>query len=55
MSVLYIMLPATLFLAAIALTAFILATRNGQYDDVDTPGYRLLGDDDAPPERNPQD
>lgn len=49
MSVLYIMLPAALFLAACAVGAFIFAARNGQYDDMDTPAYRLLPDDDAPP------
>ncbi len=48
-SVLYIMLPAALLVAGAALVAFILAVRGGQYDDLDTPAYRMLPDDDAPP------
>jgi len=48
MSVLYIMLPAALLVAGAALGAFILATRAGQFDDLDTPAYRMLPDDDTP-------
>ncbi len=48
MSVLYIMLPAALLIAGAALYAFIRAARSGQFDDVDTPAYRILTDDDAP-------
>lgn len=47
MSVLFIMLPAALLVAGAALSAFILATRAGQFDDLDTPAYRMLPDDDA--------
>jgi cbb3-type cytochrome oxidase maturation protein len=49
MSVLYIMLPAALFVAAGAVLAFIMAARGGQYDDLETPAYRMLPDDDASP------
>lgn len=54
MSILYIMLPAALFLAACAVGAFIIAARDGQYDDMDTPAYRLLPDDDAPASGTPE-
>lgn len=49
MSVLYIMLPAALLVAAAAVIAFVIAARAGQYDDLDTPAYRMLSDDDATP------
>lgn len=47
MSVIFIMLPAALFIAAIAAIAFIRSAKSGQYDDLDTPALRMLSDDDA--------
>lgn len=46
MSVLYIVLPLALVLAAAGLGAFLWAVRKGQYDDLDTPPWRALFDDD---------
>lgn len=46
MSVLFIVLPLALVIAAGAVMAFVWATRDGQFDDLDTPGVRLLHDDD---------
>lgn len=51
MSVLYIMLPAALAIAAAAVIAFVRAAQSGQYDDLDTPPYRVLLDDDMAFER----
>ncbi len=48
MSVLYMMVPAALLIAAGAVVAFVRAAKSGQYDDLDTPAYRMLADDDAP-------
>lgn len=48
MSVLYIMLPVALTIAAGAIVAFIRAAQAGQYDDLDTPPLRVLADDDEP-------
>lgn len=48
MSILYIMLPGALLLAAGAVWMFIRAVREGQYDDLDTPAHRMLTDDDRP-------
>ena len=45
MSVLYIVLPLALLIAAAAVIAFIWATRSGQFDDLDTPAVRMLHDD----------
>jgi len=46
MSVVYIVLPLALLLAVIALYVFIRAVRSGQFDDLDTPGVRMLQDDE---------
>lgn len=45
MSVLYIALPIALFLALIAVIAFVLQVRSGQFDDLETPPRRMLFDD----------
>lgn len=42
MSVIFIMAPAALLLAAAAVAAFLWAARDGQFDDVDTPAQRML-------------
>jgi len=47
MSVLYIVVPLALGIVAFAVGAFAWATRRGQFDDLDTPGVRMLHDDDA--------
>ena len=47
MSVIYVLLPVALALAAAALWAFIHAVRSGQYDDLDSPAVRMLMDDDG--------
>lgn len=46
MSVLYVMVPLAVLLAAAAVWAFVWATRQGQYDDLDTPAQRMLHDDE---------
>ena len=53
MSVVYIALPIALLLALAGVIAFIWAVRSGQFDDLETPGLRILGDDDAPPPTQP--
>lgn len=46
MSVIYIVLPLALLVVAVAVGAFVWATRRGQFDDLDTPSLRMLHDDD---------
>jgi cbb3-type cytochrome oxidase maturation protein len=46
MSVLYIVVPLALVFAAVAVGVFIWATRSGQFDDTETPGVRILFDDE---------
>lgn len=51
-SVVYIALPVALLLAVAGVVAFIWATRSGQMDDLETPGQRVLFDDDEAPRTN---
>lgn len=45
MNILLVLIPLALALGGSALVAFLLATRRGQFDDLDTPAYRALLDD----------
>ncbi len=45
MDILFVILPLALLIAAIAVAAFVWAARSGQFDDLDTPGRRMLLDD----------
>ena len=45
MSVLYIALPVALLLAVVAVIAFVVQVRSGQFDDLETPPRRILFDD----------
>lgn len=49
MTLIFIILPITVFIAAGFVAAFVWATRRGQFDDLTTPGMRVLFDDDARP------
>ena len=45
MEIMLFLLPIVVFLALAFAAAFIWMTRNGQYDDLETPAYRILLDD----------
>ena len=45
----FILLPVALLFAAGALLAFIWAARSGQFDDLVTPGLRILHEDEPGP------
>ena len=47
MSVMYRALPIAMLLAGAAFLAFRWSVRSGQLDDLDTPAYRALFDDEA--------
>ena len=47
MSVIFIVLPLALIIVAVAVAAFVWAARRGQFDDLDTPGMRVVNDDEA--------
>lgn len=46
MSVIYILLAASIFVAIIFFIAFLLSIKRGQYDDVCTPAIRMLFEDE---------
>lgn len=46
MEALYIMIPFTLLLSGSALFACIWAIKKGQFDDVETPAYRILNEEE---------
>jgi cbb3-type cytochrome oxidase maturation protein len=48
-SVVYLVLPLAVTVAAIAAFVFVRAARSGQFDDLDTPGVRMLHDDEDDP------
>lgn len=55
MSIIYVLIPIGLILVAVAVGAFFWATRTGQYDDLESPAWRILLDDDSrPPARKPE-
>lgn len=45
MSVLGLMIPMAIVLGSLFLGAFIWAVSKGQFDDTDTPAYRILNED----------
>lgn len=46
MSVIAIVLPLALFLGGLAVYAFIRATKEGQFDDLDSPPFRAINDEE---------
>ena len=46
MNVVALIVPLSILLGSIFVVCFIFAARKGQYDDLDTPAYRLLLDDE---------
>lgn len=52
MSALLFLLPLALLLGLTFAVLFLWAARGGQFDDLETPGRRML-DDDAPAKNSP--
>ncbi|MCW8125266.1 cbb3-type cytochrome oxidase assembly protein CcoS [Microbulbifer halophilus] len=50
MDSLYFLIPIAILFVATAVKLFFWAVNNGQYDDLDTEGSRILFDDDEPGE-----
>jgi len=51
MVIVYLLIPLSLVLLALAVWAFFWAVNNGQFDDMDTPAERILFDDDETEDR----
>lgn len=48
MDSLYILIPIAVVFVAVAISAFLWAVNNRQYDDLDSEAQRILFEDDAP-------
>lgn len=46
MTILYLLIPLTLILLALAIWAFFWAVRNDQFEDLEGPAHRILFDED---------
>jgi len=46
MSVIYGLIPGMILLGLVSVLVFFWAVKNGQYDDMEGPAYRILDDDD---------
>lgn len=54
MSILYFLVPMGVLIVVGALWAFFWAVDSGQFDDLESPAWRILLDDDSrPPESGP--
>jgi cbb3-type cytochrome oxidase maturation protein len=54
-SILFILIPLGLVLVALGLWAFFWAVGNGQFDDLDSPGWSVLAETRDPSAAPPQD
>ncbi len=50
MNIIFLLIPLSIALVALAIWAFFWAVGNGQFDDLDGPAYQVLLDDDQPQE-----
>ena len=49
MSIIFVLIPLGLVLLAFAVWAFFWAVGSGQFDDMESPAWRILMDDDTKP------
>lgn len=54
MTILYLFLAIALVIFVCGLAALIWSIRSGQYDDLDTPALRILGEDCPAPAPQPR-
>ncbi|MCS4503180.1 hypothetical protein KBTX_03646 [wastewater metagenome] len=55
MTILYVLIPLALMLLVVFVGAFFWAVGNGQFDDLDSPAYRILMDDEGPSKTPPEE
>ena len=54
MEALYLLIPLSLIAVAAAIWLFLRMSHSGQFDDLDSPGHRILLDDDRPGASTPR-
>jgi cbb3-type cytochrome oxidase maturation protein len=52
MEIIYLLIPISLLLLGLILWILLWAVRDGQYDDLEGPGYSILMDEDKIVERD---
>jgi cbb3-type cytochrome oxidase maturation protein len=55
MEILFLMVPLGMVLVGLGIWAFFWAVGSGQFDDLDSPGWTVLGDEDPPKGSPPED
>ena len=55
MEILYLLIPISLVLLAVALWGFFWAVKNGQFDDMDSPALSILDDEQNPAQTEDQE
>jgi cbb3-type cytochrome oxidase maturation protein len=51
LSILYLIIPLSLIIVAVAVGIFFWAVRTGQFDDLEGPAHRVLEDSDTEDDR----
>ncbi len=46
MEIIYVLIPISIVILAVAIGLFFWATRSGQFDDLESPGLDILRDDE---------
>ena len=54
MEVIYGLIPGMILLGLVAVGVLFWAARNGQFDDLEGEGHRILMDEDLPPTKAPK-
>lgn len=54
MGILWMLVPLALALSGVAVVAYVWAWRNRQFDDMETPAYRVLFEDAEATRRGPR-
>lgn len=47
MEIVYILIPLSVILLVIAVAVFVWATNSGQFEDLDSPAWRILRDEET--------
>lgn len=46
MEIIYVLIPLSILLLGVAVAIFLWAVNNGQFEDLDSPAWRILHDDE---------
>lgn len=55
MTIIYVLIPVGLVLLGLAIWAFFWAAGSGQFDDLESPAWKILLDDDSRPPQDDED